>query len=115
MTDTPMSAGPYRVVVEGSAFSSWIGFATAEEAYAEAHRIKGPAEEGEMVAFTNFMGSGGNYIVRGIRIFRWNPLTQTELAHARSWTITNPAADALTPLPAEWHLELNPLPDDWFV
>jgi hypothetical protein len=104
--------GPYQVIIEGWGFSSWRGFTTASEAYAEAHRIREIAESGEQVAFHNAIGSGGNYLVRGIRIFRRNPLTGKDLAHARSWRLADPAPDALTPHPAHWHF--GPLPDGWF-
>jgi len=114
MPNSTYITGPYMVIVEGAGFSSWAGFTTAANAYAEANRVRKIAETGKLVAFTNSFGVGGNHLVTGIRIFRWNPLVEATRAHARSWALTNTRPDALTPLPADWHLELEPLPDNWF-
>ncbi|GAA5070524.1 hypothetical protein [Streptomyces similanensis] len=103
---------PYEVRIGGAGFSQVARFATVEEAYAEAHRVRKTAETGERVAFTNLIGRTGMFLVLGIRINGWNPSTNTWLSHAGPWTAKKTPADALTPIPADWHGV--PLPDDWY-
>jgi hypothetical protein len=103
---------PYEVRIAGAGFSQPARFATVEEAYTEAHRVRKTAETGDRVAFTNLIGETGLYLVLGIRINGWNPLTNTWLSHAQPWTVTKTPTDALTPISADWHGVS--LPDDWY-
>ncbi|MET8571812.1 hypothetical protein [Streptomyces sp. NPDC004783] len=103
---------PYEVRITGSGFSQPARFATVEEAYVEAHRVRKTSETGERVAFTNLIGETGLHLVLGIRIHGWNPITNTWLSHAQPWTAIKTPTDALTPLSADWHGV--PLPDGWY-
>lgn len=103
---------PYEVQITGSGFSQPARFATVEEAYAEAHRLRKAAETGERVPFTNLIGETGLRLVLGIRIHGWNPITNTWLSHAEPWNARKPSVDALTSISADWHGV--PLPDDWY-
>lgn len=103
---------PYEVLITGAGFSQPARFATVEEAYTEAHRVRKAAEAGGRVAFTNLIGDTAGYRILGICINGWNPITNTWLAHANLWTARKPSSDALTPIPADWHGV--PLPDDWY-
>ena len=103
---------PYEVVIVGAGFRQPARFATVEEAYAEAHRIRKTAETGERVAFTNLIGETGAHLVLGIRVNGWNPLINAWLGHSKGWSARRPMADALTPLSADWHGV--PLPNDWY-
>lgn len=102
---------PFTVWIGGPGFGASAVFATEDEAYAEATRIRQGAESGELVRFTSKFGHQGDYRVGEVRILRWNPLTGGDLSHARSWNIADPAPDALTALPDDWYFE--PLPADW--
>lgn len=103
---------PYEVLITGAGFSQPARFATVEEVYAEAHRVRKDAETGERVSFTNLIGQTSAHLVLGIRINGWNPITNTWVTHAGLWSARKPSPDALTPIPADWHGV--PLPDDWY-
>lgn len=107
----PNTALPFEVMIEGPGFRQSARYATREEAYTEAWRIRDERGHSDTVAFSTKFGYTGRYAVGRIMIRRWNPITRQWGSHAAPWSRTHPAPDALTPLPRDWHGEL---PDDWY-
>jgi len=111
MPAVDLAATPFLVEISGAGFSHSAGFASLDDAYSRAWSIRDAAQAGRLVLFTDRFGHDGRYRVLAIAILRWNPLTGSLLAHARSWQLNGTDADALTALPDHWHDE--PLPEDW--
>ncbi|WP_055535906.1 hypothetical protein [Streptomyces graminilatus] len=111
MPAVDLAVTPFLVEISGAGFSHSAVFASLDDAYSRAWAIRDTAQAGRLVLFTDRFGHDGRYRVLGIAILRWNPLTGHLLAHARSWQLNDPDAEALTALPDLWYDE--PLPADW--
>lgn len=109
----PKNALPFEVVIEGPGFRDSNRHATEEQAYTEARRIHDERAHSNTAAFRSRLGCTGRYAVLGIKIQRWNPITQQWASHAHPWRKSHPSPDALTPLPRDWHGDL--LPADWYA
>lgn len=107
------SALPFEIVIEGPGFRQSDRYATEDEAYTEARRIRDERGRNDRVAFRTKFGYTGLYAVGGVEIQRWNPLTRRWANHAQPWSRNRPKPDALTPLPRDWHDD--PLPADWYA
>lgn len=119
MTDTSLRATasrsvlPFEVVIEGPGFRQSDRYATEDEAYTEARRLRDERRSADAVAFRTKFGHTGRYAVTRVQVQRWNPLTRRWLNHAEPWSKDRPKPNALTPLPRDWHGE--PLPADWYA
>lgn len=111
--NAPTDTLPFEVVIEGPGFRQSDRYATEEEVYAEARRIRDERAHSDTVTFRTKFGHTGLYAVGGITIQRWNPATQQWASHAQPWGRNSPHPEALTPLPRDWHGE--PLPADWYA
>lgn len=109
----PKDVLPFEIVIEGPGFRESDRYATEEEAYTEARRIRSERRSSDRVAFRSKFGYTGCYAVGRIAIQRWNPITQRWANHAQPWIRNRPAPDALTPLPHDWHGDA--LPADWYA
>lgn len=109
----PKDALPFEVVVCSPSIRATDRYATEEEAYAEARRIRDERAHSDTVVFRSKFGHTGRYAVGRIDIRRWNPITQRWAAHAQPWSRNSPNPAALTPLPRDWHGDQ--LPADWYA
>jgi hypothetical protein len=107
----PKDALPFEIVIEGPGFRVSDRYATEEEAYAEARRIRVERAHSDKVAFRTKFGYAGRYAVGSIEIQRWNPIVQRWANHAQPWSRNSPNPGSLTPLPRDWHGDQ--LPADW--
>ncbi len=108
-----VDALPFEVMVEGPGFRLTARYATQDEAYTEARRIRDERSRNEVVAFRTKRGETGLYAIGAVRIHRWNPLTLQWASHAEPWNRLHPNPGCLTPLPRDWHGTL--LPNDWYA
>jgi hypothetical protein len=110
---SPKGAFPFELIVEGPGFRVSDRYATEDEVYFEARRIRDERARSETVVVRTKFGYAGRYAVGTIKIQRWNPVTQRWANHAEPWSRTRPKPNALTPIPRDWYDE--PLPADWYA
>lgn len=111
----PKHVLPFLVQIEGPGFRLANRYATENEAYTEARRIRDERTRhpDQNVVFRTEFGHSGLYAVGRVTILRWNPLTRKWTSHAHGWSRLHPHPNAFVPLPRDWHDD--PLPDDWYA
>lgn len=109
----PKSVLPFEIVIEGPGFRQSDRYATEDEAYTEARRIRDERCRSDKVAFRTKFRYTSLYAVGGIKVQRWNQLTQRWENHAEPWSRNRPKPNALTPLPHDPYD--GPLPADWYA